>query len=71
MTGLHRFGLIEIRIRPPKTSITALECPSCCGPVFAPADSDGETITCTDCAAELVTARVSGGVVALLAGVLP
>lgn len=47
-------------------SITALECPSCCGPLFAPADSVDEQIGCPGCGARLVTAQTREGVVAIL-----
>jgi len=43
------------------TSISAMECPACCGPLFAPADSHGERIDCPDCDARLVTHRAIGG----------
>lgn len=44
-------------------SIAPLECPLCLGPVFAPADSHGERIDCTNegCEARLVTHRAIGG----------
>lgn len=47
-----------------------LFCPICNGPVFAPTDSIGESITCTrpDCHTELRTRSVDGAVVLVLAG---
>lgn len=41
------------------TTIAPVACPRCNAPVFAPADSDRELITCTDptCRSELVTRR--------------
>jgi len=43
------------------TSITAIECPACLGPVFATADSQGEIVDCAHCDARLVTHRALGG----------
>lgn len=43
------------------------ECPSCLGPCFAPAGSNGERIDCAGCDARLVTAQVDGAVTAILA----
>lgn len=40
-------------------SITALECPTCLGPVFATAD--GDRVDCTSCDARLVAHRTLGG----------
>lgn len=48
---------------------TRLSCPTCSAPVFAPAGSIGEAITCTgpDCHAELRTRSVDGAIVLVLA----
>jgi len=43
------------------SSITAMECPACLAPVFAPADSHAERIDCVGCDARLVTHRAIGG----------
>lgn len=48
------------------TSIAAIQCPACLGPVFAPGDSDGERIDCLHCEAKLVTYRDIAGVTARL-----
>lgn len=47
------------------TAITAFECPLCCGPLFAPGDSNGERVDCPECDARLVTVRTTEGVVAM------
>lgn len=47
------------------TSITAFECPLCCGPLFAPGDSHDERVDCPSCDARLVTVRTVEGVVAM------
>lgn len=49
------------------TSITAIECPACLSPVFAPADSAGERVDCVGCDARLVTVQTADGVAAVLA----
>lgn len=43
------------------TSITALRCPACSGPVYATADSTGEELDCFGCDARLVTRQALGG----------
>ena len=48
------------------TTITALECPACLGPVFAPACSSADRIDCVNCDARLVTVQTSDGVAAVL-----
>ncbi len=42
-------------------SLTAIECPLCLGPVFAPVNSHGEQVDCYHCDARLVTHRAIGG----------
>lgn len=49
------------------TLITAIECPACLSPVFAPSNSAGERVDCTGCDARLVTVQVDGNVAAILA----
>lgn len=55
------------------TTITPLSCPSCNATCFAPADSHGERLDCTECDARLVTQRDLGGEVSarLLDGLSP
>lgn len=50
------------------TAITQFSCPACSAPVFTPADSSGEDLTCNECHSELVTAQVDGAVTAQLRG---
>ena len=57
LAGRHAF---EVAIG--DTAVTALACPACNGPVFAPGDSDRERIDCSDCDARLVTRRGAEGV---------
>lgn len=59
-------GVIDALNATVDTSIIALECPGCMAPAFAPADSNGEQLECAGCRAQLLTARTSEGVVALL-----
>jgi hypothetical protein len=47
------------------TSITALACPACNGPCFAPADSHAERVDCVECDARLITRRALCGTVVL------
>jgi hypothetical protein len=59
----HHLDLINAAI---DTSITAIECPACLAPVFAPADSSGERIDCSGCDARLVTVQTTDGVTAVI-----
>jgi hypothetical protein len=43
------------------TSITAVSCPACSAPCFAPSDSDRERIDCASCDARLITRQSIGG----------
>lgn len=47
------------------TLCTAIACPACGGPCYAPADSDGERIDCAGCDARLVTVQRDGAVAAI------
>ncbi len=60
----HRLDLINAAVN--ATSITAIECPACLAPVFAPADSSGERVDCAGCEARLVTLHAADGVTAVL-----
>jgi hypothetical protein len=64
-TARHRRRVEEFRAAV-DTSITAIQCPACLGPVFAPQDSDGELVDCQACSAHLVTHRDVDGVTAIL-----
>lgn len=68
LTARHAFQARQVELvhAALDASITALECPACLAPVFAPGDSAGEHLDCTGCKAQLITHQGTEGVTAIL-----